>query len=97
VRATNTAIDGRYVIFQSRRIQPVVAPVSSRVTTTTRTAPVDPLVQEMTETLRAMGLRSSDEEVQAAIRQHCPKGPTEGTFEADLRAIFDRLRRRDVG
>lgn len=94
VKETNIAIDGRYVIFHSRRSQQTSGPVRSG-TSTSCTAPVSPLLQEMVETLKAMGVRASDSDVLGAISRQCPTGVAEQTFEADLRAVFDALRRQE--
>jgi hypothetical protein len=49
----------------------------------------------MVETLKAMGVRASDSDVLGAISRQCPTGVAEQTFEADLRAVFDALRRQE--
>jgi hypothetical protein len=95
VKETNVGIDGRYVIFYTRRAEQPVEAQPSRTRTPARTA-ADPLTQELSETLRRMGIRSSDAEISAAITTQCLNGPAEATFEADLRAVFDRLRCRNV-
>jgi hypothetical protein len=53
-------------------------------------------MQEMVETLRAMGVRAIEADVIAAITRQCPSGVSEETFETDLRVIFDHLRCREV-
>ena len=97
VRETNVGWDGRYVLFYDR--QPAcppstTAPAPCRSGRRVTSAP-DPLAQEMAETLKAMGVRSSDNVVAAAIGRQCPSGVSEATFEADLRAVFDALRCRE--
>jgi hypothetical protein len=95
VRETNTGIDGRYVIFYARREHAPGSPVPSAARSAQRPAPIDPLTQEMVETLRAMGVRQGQAEVVAAINARCLGGVTEASFETDLRAVFDRLRSSD--
>ena len=99
VKETNVGIDGGYVIFYARRTeQASTAPVKGASTSRhVPPEPPEPLVKEMVEALRAMGVRACEEELTAAVARQCPLGPREETFEFDLRAIFDHLRCRDVG
>jgi hypothetical protein len=96
VRETNIALDGRYVVFYSRNLEPNEMPVVSR-SPARRSASPDPLLKEMIETLRAMGVQVSDEQISVAVSERCPNGVGEETFEIDLRAVFDFLRCRNVG
>ena len=96
VRRSNVGIDGRYVIFYDRRpAAPETTP--SRKTPAASRPASDPLRQEMVETLRAMGVRTTDDEIAALILQQCPQGVRERTFETDLRAVFDLCRCRNAG
>jgi hypothetical protein len=92
VKETNIGIDGRYVMFYSRRETQVAA-----VRQEARPKSADPLMKEMIETLRAMNAQGDDEQLTAAIVAQCPSGVREESFEADLRAVFDRLRCRSSG
>jgi hypothetical protein len=96
IRETNVGLDGRYVIFYARSNEPASAEKQPKAAALSRRASVDTLTQEMIDTLKAMGVRIGEEEVASAIRQQCPSGVSEATFESDLRAVFDRIRSRDV-
>lgn len=95
IRESNLALDGRYVVFYERRNPPASttnpAPASQR----RRTPSIDPLAQEMIESLRSMGITESETAMAEAIRECCPNGVTEERFEQDLLLIFGDLRRRD--
>ena len=98
VRETNIGMDGRYVIFYTRRPEPSAptpAPASRvRAAQRQQVPEADPLVREMIEALRAMGVQLTEGELVVAITRQCPTGVRDETFEADLRAVFDRLRSR---
>ena len=98
VRETNIGMDGRYVIFYTRRSEPPApthAPTSRCRASQRQSMPeADPLVREMIEALRAMGVQATDGELVTAIHRQCPTGVRDETFEGDLRAVFDRLRSR---
>jgi hypothetical protein len=96
VRETNVGFDGRYVLFYPRRKASKVTTAPDRQTARRPSAP-DPLMREMIEALKAMNLKADDNEIVAAVTQRCPQGLAESTFETDLRAIFDHLRRRQGG
>jgi hypothetical protein len=97
VKETNTAIDGRYVIFYNRRELTDGATPASTARAAQRPAPTAPLMQEMIDTLRTMGVRQNQSEITAAITARCSQGVTESSFETDLRAVFDALRCPDRG
>lgn len=97
VRETNVGFDGHFVMFYDRKpksqtpVQATESPRTGRKVTTP-----DPLTTEMLETLRAMGVRAGEVEMIDAIRNRCPAGVAEATFETDLRAVFDALRCREA-
>jgi hypothetical protein len=94
VRETNIAIDGRYVLFQERRIAPTPAAAAPSATVQTRRQPaIDPITQEMIESLRSMGFTGPQDQIVEAIRRRCPQGLTEASFERDLLGLYGDLRR----
>ena len=93
VRATNIAIDGRYVVFYDRRN--VNAPAATPARTSRRAAP--PQVEacaELLEGLRALGLTDATAaRVDAAVRACYPSGH-DGIDEGEvLRSLWRHLRR----
>lgn len=96
VRESNVGFDGRYVLFYPRRKISKAATAPDRQPAR-RPSASNPLMREMIEALRAMNLRADDSEIETAVNQRCPQGLAESTFETDLRAIFDQLRRRNGG
>ncbi|MGC4033269.1 MAG: Holliday junction DNA helicase RuvB C-terminal domain-containing protein [Tepidisphaeraceae bacterium] len=100
VRETNIGFDGRYTLFYERRqppaptaaVQTPTAPPSRR-----RQAILDPLVQEMIESLRATGVQRAEGEIVEAIQRRCPQGLTEARFELDLVLLRGDLVRPSSG
>jgi hypothetical protein len=95
VKESNTAIDGRYVIFYSRSSNAPASASSARPRPVLVRPASDLLMQEMLDTLRAMGVQQPEQGMTEAVRRRCPQGVREETFEVDLRAVFDALRCRD--
>ena len=95
VRETCTGIDGRYVLFHERRavVPPAEGSAPASTATRRRQVALDPLTQEMVESLRSMGVAAPQEEVVEAIRRRCPQGLSEASFEADLLGLYGDLRR----
>ncbi len=95
IRETNVGFDGAFVMFYDRKQKSPTTPVPTNESSRNvrKAAASDPLTQEMVETLRAMGVQTAEAEVLIAISRQCPAGVAEETFETDLRAIFDALRR----
>lgn len=97
IRETNVGFDGHFVMFYDRKPkQTTPVPATEPPRNGRKTAAPDPLTQEMVETLRAMGVRAGEVEMIDAIRNRCPAGVAEATFETDLRAVFDALRSREA-
>ncbi len=94
IRETNVGFDGQFVLFYDRKLQPTAVLAETARQPRKASAP-EPLMQEMIETLKAMNVRVSDGDMIAAIGHQCPGGVVEATFEADLRAVFDALRRQE--
>lgn len=97
VRSTNTAIDGRYVVFYDRRS--VDAPAATPARTSRRASP--PPVEahaELADGLRALGLTDATAgQVDAALRACYPAGH-DGTDEGEvLRELWRHLRRLNGG
>jgi predicted DNA-binding transcriptional regulator AlpA len=94
VRETNIGIDGRYVLFQERRAVPPPTAAAPVATATTRRQPaIDPITQEMIESLRSMGVTCPQDQIVEAIRRRCPQGLTEAAFERELLGLYGDLRR----
>ncbi len=98
LRMNNSALDGRYVVYYSRR-EPAspAAPNRSVTRTTRRSSPapaVDARVTEMIESLRMLGLENADGEIRAAISE-CYPGGLPDDFEMGLTTVFRHLRRLD--
>lgn len=96
VKETNVGFNGEFVMFYDRRPKPTTVRAAVPSHNGRKVMPADPLTQEMLETLRAMGVRVVEVEMLDAIRRRCPEGVTEGSFETDLRAVFDALRCREA-
>ena len=94
VRETNIGIDGRYVMFYERRTPtPVVPPPPTTQQARRRQPAPDPLMQEMVEALRAMGVTAQQDQIAEAVGRRCPDGLTELSFERDLLGLYGDLRR----
>lgn len=94
VRETNVGIDGRYVMFYERRTPtPVVPPPPTTQQARRRQPAPDPLMQEMVEALRVMGVTAQQEQIGEAVGRRCPDGLTEPSFERDLLGLYGDLRR----
>lgn len=93
VRETNTGFDGRYVMFYGRRATPLAGGPTTSAAPRQRQPCLDPLSREMVESLRAMGVSCPQEEIVEAIRNRCPQGLVETTFERDLLGLYGDLRR----
>ena len=93
LRMTNTSLDGRYVLFYSRRETDSPIPPRATGRPSRRAAPpVDGKVAEMVESLRMLGVEQTDAEVKAAITQ-CYPGGLPDDFEMALTTVFRHLRR----
>jgi hypothetical protein len=95
VRATNVGVNGRFILFYSRRMEPGL-PATPRTRgrrSRAATAAVDP---SLMEAIRSLGLQEIGEpEVYSAIQTCFPTG-TEGVDEGALvRAVWRHLRRSD--
>lgn len=95
IRETSIGFDGHYVLFYDRKPQPIITVAPEPTLKPRKVSAPDPMTTEMVDTLKAMGVRANDEELLAAIGRQCPQGVTESTFEDDLRAVFDAVRRRE--
>ena len=97
VRATNTGIDGRYVVFYEQSTEPRAMP-QQRVSTR-RSAPRrdERQASEMIESLRTLLPQASDEQIRAGISACYPAGIPEGRLEEALTAVFRHLRRSNHG
>jgi hypothetical protein len=94
VRETNIGMDGRYVLFHERRATPMPVAAAPITTATPRRQPaIDPMTQEMIESLRSMGITFPQDQIVEAIRRRCPQGLTEAAFECDLLGLYGDLRR----
>ena len=94
---TNTAFDGRFVLFYNRRETTLSAPATrpNRSTRSAGAAPVpDGKVAEVIESLRMLGIEQPDTEVKAAISQCYPDGLPDD-LEMGLTTVFRHLRRLD--
>ena len=97
VRDTNIGIDGRFVMFYEQRPgRPTTASSSAPAPPPARRrqAPLDPLTQEMVDSLRLTGVRVSDAEIIEAIGRCCPSGLVEERFNLDFGLIRSELQRQ---
>lgn len=85
VRETGVGMDDRFVLFYEPRAPRAMPLTAIPSASARRRQPVlDPLAQEMVETLRATGVQKPEAEIVEAIRRRCPQGLTEQRFEIDL-------------
>lgn len=97
LRMTNSALDGRYVLFYNRREQHPLAPPRASSHTGRRTASVsapDRKSAELIEALRTLGIDQSEAEIKVAIT-HCYPGGLPDDFEMGLTTVFRHMRRLD--
>lgn len=95
VRQTNVGMDGRYVMFYTRRHDPEPAAHQPRRAPRRATAS-DNRMGEIVEQLRALGVTAPESRITEAVATCYPAGLPEGQFEAALRTIFLHLRRLNV-
>ena len=95
VRETNIGIDGRFVMFYEPRnpIGPAMPATPASQPARRRQATIDPLVQEMFEALRTLGVNKSETDMSEAILRCCPRGLAEDRFDLDLLLIRADLQR----
>jgi len=97
VRANNTGIDGRYVVFyeqSAERSPPANRPGSPRRAARRHE---DQHVGEMVESLRTLLPQIDEVQIRAGIAQSYPSGVPEGRYEEAVTNVFRRLRRSNGG
>ncbi len=97
LRMTNTSLDGRYVLFYSRRETPTspTAPRANRPTRSVGPSSVaDETFAEVIQSLRMLGIEHADAEIKSAITE-CFPGGLPDDFEMGLTTVFRHLRRLD--
>lgn len=97
VRETNIGIDGRFVMFYEQRRQTATTeptPSAAQASSRRRQAALDPLMQEMLESLRAIGITATDAEMIEAVSRCCPSGLSDERFDLDLMLVRSHLQRQ---
>lgn len=96
VRRRNCGIDGKPILFYSRRLTPSV--VTRRPPKTKPSVQRDGLLAEVADAVRALGMTTvSDGQVGAVVRELYPAGLAGTDLNGVIRAAFLALRRQDSG
>ena len=102
VRRTNTAIDGRYVVFNNRRSEPSnkervgCTPSRSRPVASPTPPARDPQAVEVVEGLRSLGVTAAEAAIRESITTCYPDGLPIGQIDVAIKTVFRHLGRRDA-
>jgi hypothetical protein len=97
IRSTNTALDGSYFLFNTRRTTTTV-PLSKTLRSKSRdiASSSDSHLRELIDGLRDLGITALDFQIKTAVEECYPYGLGQNAQDIALRTIFRKLRREDA-